>query len=212
MSLKERIINETNKLLAHMGPSAMTMDTVARNCGISKRTLYEHFGDKQTLLKNCILEVQKEHRKEYEKIFASSQNCFEALFKVFVNARKFLNASNVLVAKEIKRLYPEVYNEFQNQESRFIDDLSQVLNESQRQGLVIKQIDTRIAAFLFVYTIKTVRQSDKIAEMGFSRVRVFEGAFMNFLRGVATIKGIDMIESFLKEQQGIMHMTEENVF
>ena len=47
---RERIIKECNKMIMSVGPSSMTMDDVARACGISKRTLYEAFPDKRTLI------------------------------------------------------------------------------------------------------------------------------------------------------------------
>ena len=46
MTTQSRIIKETRELMTRIGVSAMTMDMVARNCGISKRTLYETFPDK----------------------------------------------------------------------------------------------------------------------------------------------------------------------
>lgn len=50
MDVKEHILQETQNILSRMGPQSMTMDMVARNCGISKRTLYEKFPDKETLI------------------------------------------------------------------------------------------------------------------------------------------------------------------
>ncbi|MBQ3960991.1 MAG: TetR/AcrR family transcriptional regulator, partial [Muribaculaceae bacterium] len=54
MTTENRIIKESRALLKKIGASSMTMDMVARNCGISKRTLYEIFPDKKTLIKTCI--------------------------------------------------------------------------------------------------------------------------------------------------------------
>ena len=49
---RERIINECNNMLMSVGPMSMTMDDLARTCGISKRTLYETFPDKRTRVGN----------------------------------------------------------------------------------------------------------------------------------------------------------------
>ena len=49
MDLKQRILQETSQLLFTVGIASMTMDMVARSCGISKRTLYEQFPDKNLM-------------------------------------------------------------------------------------------------------------------------------------------------------------------
>ena len=54
MDTRERIVTECSKMLMSVGPTSMTMDDVARACGISKRTLYETFPDKRTLIEECI--------------------------------------------------------------------------------------------------------------------------------------------------------------
>ena len=54
MDTRERIVTECSKMLMSVGPTSMTMDEVARACGISKRTLYEVFPDKRTLIGECI--------------------------------------------------------------------------------------------------------------------------------------------------------------
>ena len=54
MDTRERIVTECSQMLMSVGPASMTMDDVARACGISKRTLYETFPDKRTLISECI--------------------------------------------------------------------------------------------------------------------------------------------------------------
>ena len=67
MELRERIIKETFNLLVSKSYKALTMDEIAQNLGISKRTLYEQFPDKDDLLISCLksyLDCHIEHCKQ----------------------------------------------------------------------------------------------------------------------------------------------------
>ena len=200
MELKERIIYEAKRLLYQLGPAKTTMDMVARSCGISKRTLYEQFPDKHSLIRECIIYQQGKVQQEFQTIFETSANCFEALFLVFNCVRKHMNSMAFNFREEIKRHFPDIHAEFNKDEYVFIDGLSQVLQEAQKQGLVLPDIDTRIAAFLLISTLKNVHRNEQIIEMNLNQVDVFEAAFINFLRGAASIKGIEMIEEFIQNK------------
>lgn len=59
------------------------MDYIASQMGISKRTLYENFKDKDQLLLECILYIQKETEDEAEEIYKTAENSLDLLLKVF---------------------------------------------------------------------------------------------------------------------------------
>lgn len=203
MSTQEHILIEAGKLLSRIGPQSMTMDMVARNCGISKRTLYETFPDKRTLIKECV--ELDHHRRDLEvrTIFESSLNCYDALFKVYARVREYLQESSINYVEEIKRLYPEVFAHQQEQERQFVMGLSNVLKKAQDEGHVVKAINTDIAAFLFLSTMRNLHRSEQLKDYGFNQVEVFDGAFVNFLRGMATPEGIDYIDNQLHKRSRI---------
>ncbi len=197
MSTQEHILSEAGKLLSRIGPQSMTMDLVARTCGISKRTLYETFPDKRTLIKECIDDHHQRQNAEVRAIFESS----DALFQVYRRVREYLRESSMNYIDEIRRLYPEIFAHQQEQEKQFVPGLSRVLKKAQDEGHVVKGINTDIAAFLFLSSIRNVHSSDRLQDFGFDRVDVFDGAFVNFLRGIATPEGIEYIESLLHDRQ-----------
>ncbi len=201
MSTQDHIISEAGKLLSRVGPQSMTMDMVARNCGISKRTLYENFPDKRTLIKECIDADHRKQSQEVKAIFASAPNCYDGLFQVYVRVRTYLQESSMNFVDEIKRLYPEIFAHQQEQEKQFVQGLSNVLRKAQDEGHVIKSINTDIAAFLFLSTMRNLHRSDRIKNYEFKDIEVFDGAFLNFLRGIATLEGIDYIDTLVKQRK-----------
>ena len=199
MEAREHIIVESGRLLQRIGPTSMTMDMVARNCGISKRTLYEKFPDKRTLIKECIDAEHARQDAEVKAIFEKSENCFAALFNVYTHVRRYLEDRSMAYLGDIRRLYPDLFVKQREQERHFVGDLSNVLRKAQDEGLVLPFINTDIAAFLFLTTMSNLNENDRINDFGFKRINVFDGAFLNFLCGIATHDGRQIIKSHAGE-------------
>ena len=198
---RERIIQECNKMLVSVGPSSMTMDDVARACGISKRTLYETFPDKRTLIEECVNRQHQTKNAEVKAIFETADNCFEAMYAVYKRARAMYASTSVAFISDIKRLYPDIFNQHMENEKVTVDGLASILRKAQDEGLVIKRINPEIAAYLFVVSIRELHENANFSKYGFSSADMFDHVFVSFLRGVATIKGIEMIEYLENQQQ-----------
>ena len=75
-------------------------------------------------------------------------------------------------------------------------ELAQVLCCAQEEGLVETSINTQVAAFLFYVSMKTLHNNKQIAEYSITQIDLFDGAFINFLRGVASAKGLELIKEY----------------
>lgn len=201
MDIKERIITECNKMLMSVGVSSMTMDDVAHACGISKRTLYETFPDKRTLVWECLNSHHETKNAEIVKIFENADNCFDALFKVYARAKLMYENTSVAFVNDIKRLYPDMFEQHINNEKVIVNGLANVLRQAQEQGLVIDRINPEISSYLFLMSMRELHTSSNAEKYGFKLSDLFEHVFISFLRGVATIKGIEMIDYLERKNQ-----------
>ncbi|MGM9868292.1 MAG: TetR/AcrR family transcriptional regulator [Sodaliphilus sp.] len=202
------MLQESKQMLFSIGVSSMTMDMVARSCGISKRTLYEQFPDKKSLVKECLTADCSEVGESLKLIFERSSNCFSALFGTFYYMRKKWSMIHINFVAELRRMYPDLYEKFYTEDDhKRVDEFASVLSEAQNQGLVVGSINTKVAAFLFFVTIRSLNGSnqntefgfDQLSEYGLNQVEVLDGAFVNFLRGVATPKGLELIDAYLQK-------------
>jgi AcrR family transcriptional regulator len=201
MDTKERIVTECSQMLMSVGPTSMTMDDVARACGISKRTLYEIFPDKRTLIGECMHREHEAKNTQLKEIFNTSSNCFEAMFRVYQRARKMYETTSMAFINDIKRLYPDIFEKHMENEKTVIAGIASVLRQAQDEGLVIKRINPEIAAYLFSQSMRVLHENPNGTKYGFKEEDMFDHVFISFLRGVATIKGIEMIEYLENQQQ-----------
>ena len=82
MDNRQRIIEEAALLFRTYGIRAVTMDMLANQMGISKRTIYEVFKDKGELLSGVLKWMTIKQREAMNKIFSDTENVIEALFKM----------------------------------------------------------------------------------------------------------------------------------
>ena len=188
-------------MLMSVGPASMTMDDLARACGISKRTLYETFPDKRTLIGECMHREHELKNAHLKEVFSTASNCFESMYRVYQRARKIYEATSVAFINDIKRLYPDIFEKHIENEKTAITGIASVLRQAQDEGLVIKRINPEIAAYLFSRALRQLHENANGNKYGFKQEDMFDHVFISFLRGVATIKGIEMIEYLENQQQ-----------
>lgn len=180
--------------MMRIGPQSVTMDMVARDCGISKRTLYETFPNKHNLICDVIEYNQQQANAKFTQIFEQSSNSFEALMGVYRVAREFIQKTSPVFLTDIKRLYPEAFDEYKAQELNQILSLAKIISKAKEEGLVLPGIKCKIAAYLFTNNMNNLHHMQDFPFPEYSVTEVFDGAFLNFMRGMATTKGQEIIE------------------
>lgn len=184
-------------LMMRIGPQSVTMDMVARDCGISKRTLYETFPNKHSLISDVIKYNRLQTNDKFTQIFEQSANNFEALLGVYTVAREFIQKVSPVFLADIKRLYPEAFDEYKAQEIDHILSLARIIKKAKDEGLVLPGIKCKIAAVVFNNNMKTLHHMQDFPFPEYTAAEVFDGAFLNFMRGIATAQGQEIIENFV---------------
>ena len=197
MDLREKILRTSMDLMMRIGPQSVTMDMVARDCGISKRTLYETFPNKHDLICDVIKYNQEASNAKFVEIFEQSSNSFEALMGVYTVTRDFIQKTSQVFLTDIKRLYPEAFNEYKNQEISHILSLAKIIRQAKDEGLALPGIKCKIAAFLLTNNMKNLHNMQDFPFPEYTAAEVFDGAFLNFMRGIATTKGQEIIEDYV---------------
>ena len=199
MDLREKILRTSMDLMMRIGPQSVTMDMVARDCGISKRTLYETFPNKHNLISDVIKYNKQQTNETFTQIFEQSSNSFEALMGVYLVVRKIIRSTSPVFITDIKRLYPEVFERYKANEVDHIMALSKIIRTAKDEGLALPGIKCKIAAFLFFNNMKNLHHMQDFPFAEYTMAEVFDGAFLNFMRGMATAKGQEVIESYVEK-------------
>lgn len=198
MDLDIRIITTTLNMLMQMGVSSTTMDAIAKECGISKRTLYEHFPDKLTLITRALRHNNSQCKKRLEKIFEESSNRLDALLKTYTELRKQISNTSAALRRDINRLYPTLRNEYQQAQKQNNNALLEILKQSQKEGMVRTDTELDISVKLFGLALNDPEISKMAYQNDIPLVKVLDTLFINFLRSIASKDGMMYIDNYIK--------------
>ena len=96
MEIRDKIISGSSKMFIKFGIRSITMDMIAEQLGISKRTIYENFTDKNELLKYSLEAGMVEQKAVVEEIFKNSENVIDAMLKTIKHNANTLKSINPL--------------------------------------------------------------------------------------------------------------------
>lgn len=199
MELKERILRTTYSLMSRYGLSSVTMDIIARECGISKRTLYENFSDKNTLAIESIQLMYEERGKLFQNILDGSDNLMISMLRIYLLIRDFMVGMCPSFFMDMDRLYPLVAQRYKEMENVHIERFTQMLIEGIKDGVFRDDINPIIIAQLYVGQMQSMKNTKYSLLEQYSAVEIFDSMFLNFLRGIATLRGLEIIDNFIKE-------------
>ncbi|WP_373835344.1 TetR/AcrR family transcriptional regulator [Bacteroides heparinolyticus] len=194
--LKERIIGVAMSSFMEHGIKSITMDDIAASLGIPKRTLYEVFPDKETLLEECIRKRQKESDEFVNSILSTTDNVMEVVLRMFLWIIEKYHATNKSFFEDIKK-YPKAFQLMDGRRRHDSEETLKFFKEGVRQGLFRDDINFSIAGLLVYNQLDLLMNSDICNQYSF--IAVYESIMFTFLRGISTEKGGKMLEDFIRE-------------
>jgi AcrR family transcriptional regulator len=199
MSQKERIIREAAAMFLDEGIKSVRMDDIATRLGVSKRTLYEMFGDKQDLLEQSLKYHFERSRDEMHERTREAANVFEEIF-IMMDATKEGEHNKVLIGS-LKKFYPEMYRRLEEEAHRFSHrEFDRLLDRGMEQGLFMPDMNKELAVLTLTFTMTALfDQKHRLAPLrgNISVQMAFEYVIINFFRGLATHKGIETIDGLV---------------
>jgi AcrR family transcriptional regulator len=200
MDNRERIIEGAAGLFRIYGIKSVTMDSIANHLGMSKRTIYELFADKDELLIGVLNSMTKKQKELVKKVLDESDNAILAIFRLLeINRDHFQNMSPAFQA-DLKKFYQEVL--IKNADKCEMPDYKsnqQVIESGIRQKLFRKDIDPDLVNRFLYLIFSSMLNQDLFPFEQFSTREVIRNGVLNFLRGISTNDGVELINKLEKK-------------
>ena len=110
--IKEKIISESIGLFMQFGMKSVTMDDIARHMGISKKTIYQNFKDKEEIILSATERYLESELKVMESLQNISENAVEHLYKITVCIRDRMKNTNNSVLYDLKKYYTSAWAKY----------------------------------------------------------------------------------------------------
>ncbi|MGL5893228.1 MAG: TetR/AcrR family transcriptional regulator [Bacteroidales bacterium] len=200
MELKERILAESFKQYSLNGIKSVTMDDIARAVGISKRTLYEIFADKEALVRACVIGLEQCRVQERDRFIATSPSVIEFFFAFLDHMSSEMKDFNRNFMRDMKRYHPKVYELHHQCKDQHTRDLIETVLRGQQQGVIRDDINVELSIRLVEIQVDNFWFSDTPEMTKFDIVEYFEQMILIYLRGICTPKGLELVEEYCQKR------------
>jgi AcrR family transcriptional regulator len=180
----------------------VSVDDIAKELCISKRTLYEIFENKSELIYQCILHlVEEEKTKMTYYLSKDGGNVIEKLFP-FLNIEIYSSLKeHHCFFLEIKRYYPEIFEKLvMTHINAYLEYIDTILKEGIERNIFRNDIQAEIVKvfFFFLMTTQNNNSNNKSLFQRYSVVEIFENTILCYIRGISTSKGLKLIDDVLQ--------------
>lgn len=194
--MRDKIINKAKEMFLILGFKSITMDDIACEMCISKKTIYKYFSNKDILIEESIQMVHKEIPETIDKIVAQNFNAIEENFEIKRMFKEMFKSAESSPIYQLKKHNPEVYakalsSQIEVCETCFRNNILKGINE----GLYREHLDVD-NYIKFYYTL--IFKINENTASGIEAEELELKALEYHIRAMATLAGIIELEKHLK--------------
>ncbi len=201
-SVKEKIVIESVALFMKYGVRSVTMDDIAKHLGISKKTIYAHFKDKEEIILQATEHYFMEEMKVMDDIEAKAENAVEHMHNLTFCLRERMGKTSTTVLYDLKKYYLHAWEKYKAFKHDVI--FKSVLRNIERgisEGLFRKDINPEILAYLRIGEIELSFNKDYFPEEKFGIVEIHGQLFQHFIYGILSEKGLKLFETYKQTEK-----------
>jgi len=194
--MKDKIINKAKEMFLRLGFKSITMDDIACEMCISKKTIYKYFSNKDVLIEQSVELVHKEIHETIDKIVSKNFNAIEENFEIKRMFREMFKSAESSPIYQLKKHYPEIYDKVLSMQISVCEDcFRQNIIKGINEGLYRENLD--IDNYVkFYYTLIFNINENTMLEKDAHELEV--KALEYHIRAMATLAGIIELEKHLK--------------
>ena len=202
MSQKEYIIDSAMEMFVRQGIKSVRMDDIAQELGVSKRTLYELFGDKEELLYQCLRLYMHNVNEEVASKAREGANLLESILIGFFEMTQY-SETNSRIAGNLRKFYPAVHERLHRELGREgTERFRDAIAECVKRGLLDQKANIDLAITMLYYMAAgIVARKDVIMPEGVSVREAFISVVILFFRGISTGEGLRIIDEFAASER-----------
>lgn len=199
--LEKRIVEGALHQFLVMGIRAVTMDDVARELGISKKTLYRFFSNKADLVHRSVQFTFWRIKSSLEDISSKSTNAIDELFEFDVQMTEVVKSQKPIIINQLRRYYPETHNWLHNQRKELMLALTERnLEKGVLQGMYREDLNIRYIALMYYAQTLLYAQEDTVPDEACMHPDFVRENLIYHLRGIVSEQGLDYVKTKLKQQ------------
>lgn len=203
METKDRVLQGAEELFFKYGIKSVTMDDIAKHLSISKKTIYQFYGDKNEIVDTLMRLKLEEDKTIIQQIHLESENVITEVFGLMKHMSQMFSKLNPNVFYDLQKYHPEAWKLFNEFKEECMETMVEnAIKKGVKEGLVRADINTKIIARLRMEEIQLGFNANVFPPDKYKIVDIQLELLDHFLHGICTLKGHKLINKY-------KHVTEE---
>lgn len=199
MPVRARILETASRMFRTYGIKSVTMFDISRECGVSKKTVYEHFKDKEELVQDGVRFLLNRHEQHLEDFRQHSANAIEELLKEVRYIEQVGNTINPVMLFEMQKYLPDIWKDVEVfKQERLLQAITANLERGMREDLYRKDLKLNIMARMRLLQLDMAFEPSQFPAAQFNMHEVMKEIAIHFILGVTTMKGRKLAAAYLQ--------------
>jgi AcrR family transcriptional regulator len=201
MDHKERILVKSHELFNRYGIRSVSMDDIAAQLGMSKKTLYQYYTDKDELV-NAVFDILlSDNKAQCVECTKKGENAIHEVFLSFDVVEEMLKTMNPSVLFDMQKYHPSAYKKFDDFRNGFLFKIIKSnLERGIREELYREEIDTDILSRYRLHTVLLSFNPEVFPANKTNAAYIEQQLLEVFLFGLATPKGQKLIQKYKNQR------------
>ena len=201
--IKRKILKGAEGLFMRYGVRSISMDDIARHLTVSKKTLYQHFADKEDMVTMVCENHLKEGQKEFDEIRVSAENAIDELAKLSICLKRNMEEINPSLLFDLQKYHPRAWAIWQEFKKNCIyDSVKANLDQGIAEGYYRPELNTEVLSIVRMATVEIVFDDHTFPQQQFKLADVQMEIFDHFVHGLVTEKGRKLYQKY-KEKKAV---------
>ena len=190
-SIRQRIVDAARGHFFNHGFRSVTMDDLAEELGISKKTLYAHFPGKFDLLEAVLADKLRSVEKTLNDVTRAHPDDFPAtLRKILAGTQRELDEIKPPFVRDMRQKAPDVFKLVERRRAALIQRyMGKFFVDGQHLGMVRKDVPAKLIIEILLAMVQSIMNPAKMEELGMMPKEGYAGILKVVLEGALTAKG-----------------------
>ena len=204
MDIKDRIKQKAEELFRRLGIRSVTMDDIASQLGISKKTIYLYYADKDEIVDAVITYIIDQNQQSCDHDRSVATNAIHEVFLMMEMIKEMFEEMNPSILYDLERNHPSSFQKFlQHKHNYVFKAVKDNLQKGIMEELYRKELKIDIIAKLRLETMMLSFNQDAFPKAKYNLLEVEQQAIEHYLYGIASLKGHKLILKYQQERKKI---------
>ncbi len=199
--LENKTFQKIEDLFLRCGFKSVTMDDVARELGISKKTLYQFVDNKKDLIEKVVFAYIEEEKKLVTEISSTAKDAIQEMLMISKHVNLSLKKVNSNVIFDLQRYYPSAWDIIENYRIQYIyEEIMKNTEWGIKEGIYRKEINSKIIAKLYIGIMHRIFDLSFFPADKYKSSEIYIACVQYHIHGIASPKGLELLNEYYENQ------------